>query len=177
TMVMALAGQTVTHSPQPMQSSGETAMTNLYSLAGLLSRYLVCLGAAASSSAVSWKGRMVACEQTKAHWLQPTHLAASHSGTVTAVPRFSYAEAPCSHWPLALWAKAETGRLSPSMRAMGSITSRICLSSSGRPASSLGAGSASGLDQLAGTSTLWMASTPASMAFQFISTTSWPFLP
>ena len=29
------------HSPQPMQSRGDTAMTNLYSFAGLLSRLLV----------------------------------------------------------------------------------------------------------------------------------------
>ena len=31
--------------PQPMQSRGDTAITNLYSFAGLLSRLLVCAGA------------------------------------------------------------------------------------------------------------------------------------
>ena len=58
---MALVGQTVTHSPQPMQSSGETAMVNLYSLAfGLVSALFRLAGAAAISSAVRQKGRMVA---------------------------------------------------------------------------------------------------------------------
>ena len=83
-------GQTVTHSPQPMQSSGLTAMVNLYSLAlGLVSAAFRLAGALAISSAVRQNGRMVACEQTKAHWLHWMHFSAVHSGTMTAVPRFS----------------------------------------------------------------------------------------
>ena len=59
---------------------------------------------------------------------------------------------------------ADTGRESPSINAIGFIKSSTILTVSGRPVNFLGAGSASGLDQEAGTSTLCTASTPASIA-------------
>ena len=89
---MALVGHSPTQTPQPMQSSGETAIANLYTplpLPALMSADLVCAGAAASSSSVRAKGRIVACGQTKAHLLHWMHLVLSHSGTLTAMPRFS----------------------------------------------------------------------------------------
>ena len=46
--------------------------------------------------------------------------------------------------------------------AVGSMTSRICLTRASGPFRAFGAGSAAGLDQEAGTSTLWTASRPAS---------------
>ena len=59
---------------------------------------------------------------------------------------------------------ADTGRESPSINAIGFIKSSTILTVSGRPVNLAGAGSASGLDQEAGTSTLCTASTPASIA-------------
>ena len=77
---------------------------------------------------------------------------------------YSYAAAPCSNCPSGFFANADTGRLSPSILEIGSIKSLTILTVSGRPVNSFGAGSASGLDQDAGTSTLCTASTPASIA-------------
>ena len=50
---------------------------------------LMAAGAAAASSSVRAKGRMVACGHAKAHWLHWMQVAASHAGTLTATPRFS----------------------------------------------------------------------------------------
>ena len=58
-------------------------------LAGLDRTDLRSGGAAAASSSVSANGRIVACGQTNAQLLHWMHLSASHSGTVTATPRFS----------------------------------------------------------------------------------------
>ena len=121
-------------------------------------------GAAFTSSSLNINGRMVAWEHTNAHWLHWIHFSASQVGTVTAVPRFSYAAAPCSNWPSGLPINAETGRESPSIREMGFISSFTIFTVSGRPFNSAGAGSAAGLDQEAGISTLCTASTPASIA-------------
>ena len=140
-------------------------MVYLYSLAfGFVSASLICEGAAFTSSSLNINGRMVACEHTNAHWLHWIHLAASHSGTVTAVPRFSYADAPCSNCPSGLPMNADTGNESPSINAIGFNNSFTILTVSGRPVNSAGAGSAAGLDHEAGTSTLCIASTPASIA-------------
>ena len=121
-------------------------------------------GAAFISSSSNMNGRIVACEHTKAHWLHWIHFVGSHSGTFTAIPRFSYAEAPVANWPSAQSAKAETGRLSPSINAIGSSKLLTILTVSLRPVYSIPGASASGLDHEAGTSTLWIASTPASIA-------------
>ena len=152
---MASVGQTVIHSPHPIQSNGDTLMVNLYSLAfGLVSATFMLSGAALISSSLTRNGRIVAWEHTNAHWLHWIHFSASHSGTVTAVPRFSYAEAPSSNWPSAISLNADTGRLSPSISPIGFMSSSTIFTVPGRP-SSFGAGaSASGLDQEAGISTL-----------------------
>ena len=153
------------HSPHPIQSNGDTLIVYLYSLAfGFVSASLMLAGAAFTSSSLNMNGRIVACEHTNAHWLHWIHFSAFHVGTVTAVPRFSYADAPCSNCPSGLPMNADTGRESPSINAIGFIKSSTILTVSGRPVNLAGAGSASGLDQEAGTSTLCTASTPASIA-------------
>ena len=78
------------HSPHPIQSNGDTLIVYLNSVAfGLTSANLICAGAALTSSSLNKNGRIVACEHTNAHWLHWIHFSGSHSGTVTAVPRFS----------------------------------------------------------------------------------------
>ena len=158
-------GHTVIHSPHPIQSSGDTLIANLYSPAfGLVSASLIFEGAALTSSSESKNGRIVACEHTNAqllHWIQ---VSGSHVGTVTAVPRFSYAEAPVSNCPSGLSMNAETGRLSPSILEIGSRRSLTILTTSGRPVISFAAASGVGFFQESGTSTLCTASTPASIA-------------
>ena len=91
-------GHTVIHSPHPIQSNGDTLIANLYSPAlGFVSATLILAGAALTSSSVSKNGRIVACEHTNAQLLHWIHVSGSQTGTVTAVPRFSYAEAPVSN--------------------------------------------------------------------------------
>ena len=66
-MVSALTGQAPMQTPQPMQSSGLTAMVNWYTplpLPALTSTILAASGAFLASSAVRAKGRMVAWGQT-----------------------------------------------------------------------------------------------------------------
>ena len=143
------------HSPHPIQSNGDTLIVNLYSLAfGFVSATFMLSGAALISSSLTKKGRIVAWEHTNAHWLHWIQASGFHSGTDTAVPRFSYAEAPSSNCPSALSTNVDTGRLSPSMIPIGSIISLTILTVSGRPVSSLAGASAAGLDQEAGISTL-----------------------
>ena len=153
------------HSPHPIQSNGDTLIVYLYSLAfGFVSASLILEGAAFTSSSLNMNGRMVACEHTNAHWLHWIHFSAFHVGTVTAVPRFSYADAPCSNCPSGLPMNADTGKESPSIKEIGSRRFSTILTTSGRPSYGFLAGSAAGLDHEAGISTLCTASTPASIA-------------
>ena len=153
---LAAAGQTVIHSPHPIQSNGETVIVNFIpsATACFASASLICEGATFTSFSSRMNGRIVAWEQTNAQLLHCTQLAGSHSGTITAVPRFSYAEAPSSNCPSAISLNADTGRLSPSIIEIGSRRSFTILTTSGRPVSSFAGASASGLAQEAGTSTL-----------------------
>ena len=67
-------------------------------------------------------GRMQACGQTMEqlpHWM---HLSIFHSGTVTAMPRFSNLVVPVGTQPEG--SNALTGRLSPSWARMGSTKVR-----------------------------------------------------
>ena len=125
---------------------------------------LILEGAALTSSSVRRNGRIVACEHTNAQLLHCTHFSGSHVGTVTAVPRFSYAEAPVSNCPSGLSINADTGRLSPSIFEIGSIRSLTILTTSGRPESSLAGASGAGFFHESGTLTSCTASTPASIA-------------
>ena len=47
------------------------------------------LGASLRSSSFARKGRMDACGQTNEHWLHMMQFSGIHSGTFTAIPRFS----------------------------------------------------------------------------------------
>ena len=69
-------GHTFTHTPQPMQSSGEMASVYCRPAAALpfAGTMTVAAGAAAASSSVRANGRMVACGHAKAHWLHWMHL-------------------------------------------------------------------------------------------------------
>ena len=161
----AAFGHTVIHSPHPIQSKGDTLIANLYSPAfGFVSASLMFEGAAFTSSSERRNGRIVAWEHTNAQLLHWIHVSGFHTGTITAVPRFSYAEAPVSNWPSGLPANADTGRLSPSILEIGSRRSFTILTTSGRPVFSFAGASASGFFQDSGTSTLWIASTPQSIA-------------
>ncbi|CVH79233.1 hypothetical protein BN3658_01838 [Coriobacteriaceae bacterium CHKCI002] len=84
-------GHTFTHTPQPMQSSGDMASVYCMPAAALplAGTSVVAAGAAAASVSVSANGRMQACGHTKEHWLHWMQVAASHAGTLTATPRFS----------------------------------------------------------------------------------------
>ena len=95
---------------------------------------------------------MVAWGHTKAQLLHCTHFSASHSGTMTATPRFSNAAAPSSNWPFARSAKTETGSVSPAMLPTGRMISHTCFTSSARPSGAAGAGASEASAQLAGTS-------------------------
>ena len=102
------------------------------------------------------------------HWM---HLVTSHSGTVTAMPRFSYLVVPVGTEPSAL--KADTGSLSPSWDRMGRITfSKYSVAST-----FTGSAPVVALAQLAGTGISLMPLMAMSMASQFFLTTSSPFLP
>ena len=153
------------HSPHPIQSRGDTLITNLYSPAlGFVSESLICSGAALTSSSERRNGRIVACEHTNAQLLHWIHVLGSHTGTVTAVPRFSYAEAPVSNCPSGFSTNADTGRLSPSILEIGSRRFLTSLTTSGRPSNSLAGASGAGFFQESGISTLCTASSPASIA-------------
>src|SRR5699024_2788257 len=89
-----LPGQTFAQEPQPVQSYAETVIANLYSFIPVIGRTFMPSGAFAASSSVRATGRIAACGQTYAqrlHWIQ---FSGCHTGMLTAIPRFSYAEEP-----------------------------------------------------------------------------------
>ena len=64
-----LPGQTVIHTPQPVQSNGEIANVYLCSLNPTAGKKCEPSGALASSSGVTKNGRIAACGHANAHWL------------------------------------------------------------------------------------------------------------
>ena len=106
-----LPGQTLAQEPHPVQSRAETAIANLYSFIPVISR---AAGASAASASVMATGRIAACGHTYAqrlHWIQ---FSGFHTGTLTAIPRFSYADVPDGVVPSTYSVNADTGRLFPS---------------------------------------------------------------
>ena len=83
-----------TQDPHPKQSRTVTVIANLYPGIPVISAVLVAAGAAAASSAVMATGRITACGQTKEHLLHWIQFSGFHTGTFTAIPRFSYADVP-----------------------------------------------------------------------------------
>ena len=114
---------------------------------------------------------MQACGQTMAHWQHWMQLSICHSGTITAMPRFSYLVVPVGTTPAG--SSLDTGSLSPYCARMGWLSS-----SKYSVASSL-AGSAPvvALALSAGTGISTRPEMAMSMAAQFYLTTSSPFLP
>ncbi len=153
-----------TQFPQPRQSREETCMrkespANSLPLASTVAKVA---GAFFFSSSSRRTGRMAAWGQTIAHWLHWMHLSLSHSGILTATPRFSYADVPEGKLPSSLPKNALTGSLSPSWRL---ITSQTFLMKSGLSLSLLQPQQlSSAFSQLAGTSILIRAPIPASTA-------------
>ena len=89
--VLLLAGQTSTHTPQPVQSSGATWMVRWcparsFDRNGLLTN---SAGASATTSAPNTFMRMVACGQTMAHMPQSMQTSGSQIGISLAIARFS----------------------------------------------------------------------------------------
>ena len=89
-MASASAGQALTHTPQPMQSSGLMASVYFSSLClPLMGSTAMASGPAAASSSVRPNGRMQACGHTNEQLLHSVHFSASHFATDTDTPRFS----------------------------------------------------------------------------------------
>ena len=113
--VLDLAGQTETHTEQPVQSSGATWTTSRVP-AGK-SRPMVAFdsnwaGAPSSPSGAKVFIRIAACGQAKVHLPQSMHKLASHCGSSVASPRFSSLAVPVGKVPPG--GIAETGSRSPS---------------------------------------------------------------
>src|SRR5512139_866156 len=91
-LLLSLAGQTSTHRLQPVQSS--TATWSAYTASGSsFQRALSVLkvgGASLSSAGSKTLARMTACGQTITHLPHWMHRSGSHTGTSSAMLRFSY---------------------------------------------------------------------------------------
>ena len=127
----------------------------------------------ASGTAVPFSmtmGRMQACGQTREHWLHWMQFSGIHSGTLTAMPRFSYLVVPVGTTPAGL--NAETGSESPLWARMGLMTSSKCLVAGTLTATA----PVVALAHSAGTGISTRPPMAASMASQFFLTTASPFL-
>ena len=163
-----------THSWQPVQSRGDTWMRKrmLFSAPPPVAlSVLKPSGAFAASSSVSSTGRMQACGHTVAHWLHWMHLSICHSGFMMAMPRFSYCVVPEGITPPGR--NADTGRLSPSYRTIGSIT---LFTNSGAPSISCGFSTSAFIHASRGYSIWCTASSELSMQSQLFRTMCSPFL-
>ena len=100
--VLLLAGQTSTHTPQPVQSSGATWIVSRWSGRSRDSELLVEEAAGAASTAAVGKTfiRIVACGQTMAHLPQSMQIAGSQIGIIWAMARFSYLRRPGREGPV-----------------------------------------------------------------------------
>src|SRR4051812_11224053 len=120
---LSLAGHIITHSSQPVQSSGATCTVYI----GVRPRFSpatgsdpgallkgTCLnvdGAASSDSGGYTFTRIAACGQTSAHLLHWMHSCSSQIGIEIAMLRFSHFAVPLGHVPSI--GNALTGRRSP----------------------------------------------------------------
>ena len=99
--VLLLAGQTSTHTPQPVQSSGATWIVSRWSGSSRDRNSLWRKSAGADSTEAVGKTfiRMVACGQTIAHLPQSMQMAGSQIGIIWAIARFSYFAVPVGNVP------------------------------------------------------------------------------
>ena len=165
------AGHTSTHRAQPVQSSAATWMVKVWpakagSRAGAVRKPS---GAAAKRSGAPTLARITAWGHTSTHLPHCTHRSVSHTGTASAMLRFSQRAVPTGQVPSQ--GRALTGRASPRRSSIGPITSRT---KSGAPlsrSSRNGSGpEPSRLVQSRGT----RCSRLASRAARFIATTASP---
>ena len=112
--VLLLAGQTSTHTPQPVQSSGATWIVSRWSASSRERNSLWRKSAGAASTAAVGNTfiRIVACGQTIAHLPQSMQMAGSQIGIFWAIARFSYFVVPVGKVPST--GIALTGNRSPS---------------------------------------------------------------
>ena len=112
--VLLLAGQTSTHTPQPVQSSGATWIVSRCSGSSRDRNSLWRKPAGAASTDAVGKTfiRIVACGQTIAHLPQSMQMAGSQIGIAWAIARFSYCAVPVGNVPST--GSALTGSWSPS---------------------------------------------------------------
>src|SRR6185369_2253160 len=124
TLLLSLAGQTSTHSWQPVQSS--TATWIVYNLSGN-SRHFAGIdlnpaGASVRSVTEQTFARIVECGQTITHLPHSIHKSGSQTGTSCAMFRFSQRVVPTGYVPSA--GKALTGKLSPRPALISAVTLR-----------------------------------------------------
>src|SRR5690348_2355502 len=100
-IVLLFAGQTSTHTPQPVQSSGATWMVIRWR--SLSRQLLVTNELGASLTAASGKAfmRMAACGQTRVHKPHSVQRLASQIGISAATLRFSKRAVPVGKTPVA----------------------------------------------------------------------------
>jgi len=169
----SFAGQTCAQLPQPVQSYGLTWMRYWWPLKrGPIAGFILnASGTAAMSASGTRYGRMTACGQTSAQLLHCMQLSICHSGTLTAMPRFSYFVVPVGTRPAG--SNAETGSLSPSCASTGWMTwSKYSVAST-----FTGSAPVVALAQAAGTGISTRPEIAMSIASQFCLTTASPFLP
>ena len=120
--VLLLAGQTSTHTPQPVQSSGATWMVSRWSGRSRLRNSLWRKLAGAASTAAVGKTfiRIVAWGHTMAHLPQSMQIEGSQIGSIWAMARFSYLAVPVGKVPST--GSALTGNRSPSPAISRDVT-------------------------------------------------------
>ena len=157
-----------------MQSSGAhwtvTFSPRAFIFGVLASALLNVAGAPASLSAPYTFMRIAACGQMMEHCPHWMHTDGSHCGMNAATLRFSHCVVAVGHVPSS--GMAETGSSLPFCAIIFAVT---FLMKSGAASATIG-GILSLPAGAAGYLTSSMAALAASMHFQFISTTSWPFL-
>ena len=101
TSVLLLAGQTSTHTPQPVQSSGATWIVRRWPGRSRDRNSLCRKPSGAPATAASGKTfiRIVAWGQTIAHLPQSMQIAGSQTGIFWAMARFSYFAVPVGNVP------------------------------------------------------------------------------
>ena len=161
TNAFSLAGQTSAQFPHPVQSIVLTCILyfNPFTSLPLASTATNASGAAANSSSVTRTGLIHACGQTNEHLLHCIQFSGFHSGTLTAIPRFSYAAVPHGNVPSSYPRNVDTGRSLPFWATIGL---NISFMNAGSSTSGFSASTASA--QEAGTSTFTNESIPASTA-------------
>ena len=167
------AGQTSTHTPHPVQSSGTTWI--VIHLPGFSrSRHSLCWNVSGAWSAAIGSYtfmRIAVCGQTNAHLAQSMQMSGSQIGISCAMERFSHFAVPVGKVPST--GSAETGSRSPRPASIIAVTRWT------KSGASLGTGGGRCRSPATpdGTGTSCMPWSAASTAAKFCSTTERPRLP